>query len=55
MTATYVVIRFKQDEPNEVLVRGLTREQAIAHCSREDSKGEGWFDGWTEENKEGTA
>jgi hypothetical protein len=47
--ATYKIIRFRQHEDNETVVRGLTLEQAQAHCSREDTHGDGWFDGYTEE------
>lgn len=48
---TYKIIRFYQDEnrDREVLVRGLTLEQAQAHCRREDTHGEGWFDGYDED------
>lgn len=49
---TYRVIRFYRDtflEPREVIDSGLTLEEAQAHCSREDTRGEGWFDGYEEE------
>ena len=46
---TYRIVRYRQDGENEVLVRGLTLEQAQAHCNREDTSGEGWFDGYTED------
>jgi hypothetical protein len=50
---TYKIVRFHQDldTPNETLVRGLTLEQAQAHCQRDDTHGDGWFDGYTEEDK----
>lgn len=48
-TKTYRIVRFRRDGDNEVLVRGLTLEQAQAHCQRDDTKGEGWFDGYTAE------
>jgi hypothetical protein len=52
MTKTYKIVRFYQDEgkPTETLVRGLTLEQAQAHCRREDTHGDGWFDGYDEDN-----
>jgi len=45
---TYKIIRFFQDEdkPSEVITRGQTLEQAQAHCRREDTHGDGWFDGY---------
>lgn len=46
---TYKIIRFKRDEENEVLVRGLTLEQAQEHCNRDDTEGDGWFDGYQRE------
>lgn len=52
---TYKIIRFRFHGTNEVLVRGLTLEQAQAHCQREDThggdtaKGTAWFDGYEAE------
>lgn len=47
---TYRIIRFfADDRPTETIVRGLTLEQAKAHCNRDDSRGNGWFDGFTRE------
>jgi hypothetical protein len=48
---TYKIVRFyfKDSEENETIVRGLTLEQAQAHCSRDDTSGDGWFDGYEEE------
>jgi len=42
----YKIIRFRRDGPNQVLERGLTLDEAQAHCEREDTHGEGWFDGY---------
>lgn len=48
---TYMIIRFYADDrPSEILVRGLTLEQAQAHCQRDDTHGDGWFDGYDEED-----
>lgn len=48
--STYSIIRFfADDRPTDVIVRGLTLEQAKAHCNRADSHGEDWFDGYTKE------
>lgn len=49
MTTTYKIIRFHFDDDSEVIKTGLTLEEAQAHCRREDTHGEGWFDGYTEE------
>jgi hypothetical protein len=51
MTTTYKIVRFYQDldRNNRVMARGLTLEQAQAHCQREDTHGDGWFDGYEEE------
>jgi hypothetical protein len=45
---TYKIIRFYQDEgrPSETLQTGLTLEEAQAHCRRDDTHGDGWFDGY---------
>ena len=47
--ATYSVVRFYEHGDSAVLVRGLTLEQAQAHCQRDDTHGEGWFDGYRQE------
>lgn len=47
----YKIVRFYQDErPRVTRARGLTLEQAQAHCQREDTHGPGWFDGYEEEH-----
>ena len=47
---TYRIVRFfGDDRPTETIVRGLTLEQAKAHCNRDDSRGDCWFDGFTRE------
>lgn len=48
---TYSITRFfRDDRDTEIVVRGLTLEQARAHCQRDDSHGDGWFDGYTRED-----
>lgn len=46
---TYKIIRFKFNGKNRTIKKGLTLEEAQAHCSREDTHDEGWFDGYDEE------
>ena len=49
---TYKIVRFYRDGRNRrTIKKGLSLEQAQAHCEREDTAGEGWFDGYTEDNK----
>ncbi len=46
---TYKIIRFVFKGESSVVKEGLTLEEAQEHCQREDTHGEGWFDGYTEE------
>jgi hypothetical protein len=51
----YSIIRFYRDDnrESEVIERGLTLEQAQAHCRRPDTREEGvWFDGYASEREE---
>ena len=46
----YRIIRmYRQSRKNKTIKEGLTLEQAQAHCKREDTHGDGWFDGYEEE------
>lgn len=46
----YKIVRFfRDDRDSEIIKTGLSLEAAQAHCSREDTHGDGWFDGYTEE------
>jgi hypothetical protein len=47
---TYTIVRFKFNEGHEMIKEGVTLEEAQEHCERDDSRGEGWFDGWYREN-----
>ena len=47
---SYKIIRFRQNGGNTVVETGLTLEEAQAHCQREDTSGDGWFDGYDLEN-----
>lgn len=50
---TYRIVRFTFDEDHpdnhRTIRHGLTLEEAQAHCQREDTHGDGWFDGYNEE------
>ena len=46
---TYKIIRFRFNGSNRVIKKGLTLEEAQAHCQREDTHGDGWFDGYEAE------
>jgi hypothetical protein len=43
---TYRIVRFRIHGPREVIVTGMTLKQAQAWCQREDTHGDGWFDGY---------
>jgi len=47
----YKIVRFYRDAQRSpyTISKGLTLQEAQAHCRREDTRGEGWFDGYTEE------
>ena len=47
---TYKIVRFRYNGATRVIKRGLTLEEAQAHCRRPDTRGPDWFDGYTEES-----
>jgi len=52
---TYKIIRFRRNsETGEVTKRviktGLSLHDAEKHCGKEETHGEGWFDGFTVES-----
>lgn len=46
---TYQLVRFKIHNNKEVLAKGLPLEVVQSHCNREDTHGDGWFDGYEKE------
>lgn len=46
---TYKIIRFRFQGRKRTILTGLTLEEAQTHCQREDTHGNGWFDGYMEE------
>ena len=48
---TYRIVRFyrERDKESKTIKTGLSLEAAQEHCNREDTHGEGWFDGYNEE------
>lgn len=47
--ATYSIVRFRFKGEREVIATGLTLDEAQEHCQRDDTHGDGWFDGYTAE------
>jgi len=46
---TYKIIRFFFDSSPRTIQKGLTLEEAQEHCRRDDTHGDGWFDGYERE------
>lgn len=51
---TYKIVRFCFDDNHpdhrKVIKQGLTLAEAQEHCQREDTHGDGWFDGYDKES-----
>ncbi len=52
---TYEIRRFRADRPYEVIEEGLTLADARAHCQRDDTHGDDWFDGYADVSPVGQA
>lgn len=46
---TYKIIRFFFNSSPRTIKKGLTLEEAQEHCRRDDTHGDGWFDGYERE------
>lgn len=42
----YRIIRFRQNGNKRTIRSNVTETEAQNHCSREDTRGLGWFDGY---------
>lgn len=49
---TYKIIRFQFNGESKEIDHGLTLEEAQTHCRRDDTSGDGWFDGYDSEGEE---
>ncbi len=48
--AMYKIVRFQFQSDSVVIDTGLTLAEAQEWCQREDTHGEGWFDGYQRED-----
>ena len=46
---TFEVVRFRFEQPSEVIKTGLTLDEAQEWCQRDNTRGADWFDGYREE------
>lgn len=49
---TYTIVRFTWGQEKEVLREGVSLQEAQDHCNREDTSGDGWFDGFYKEEND---
>lgn len=46
----YCITRMRFDDTPEVVYIGLSLEEAQEHCNDPSTRGDGWFDGYTDED-----
>jgi len=46
---TYKIVKFIRDGENETIAEGLSLAEAQEYCQNDETKGEGWFCGYTKE------
>ena len=53
--STYKIVRYYRDfdKDPEVIETGLTIEEAKTHCNDPSTEGDGWFDGFLQEDEDG--
>lgn len=51
-TLTYRIVRYALWEFPQVIKTGLSLQEAQAHCQRDDTHGDGWFDAFVMEISE---
>jgi len=53
MGKMYKIVRFYAHGRDRLIKTGLALEEAQAHCRREDTHGDGWFEGYDDESPTG--
>ena len=52
MSDTYRIVRFfRDDRDTTTITAGLSLADAQAHCQRDDTHGDDWFDAYTREDE----
>ena len=52
MSDSYRIVRFfRDDRDTKTITAGLSLAEAKAHCQRDDTHGDGWFDAYTHETE----
>ena len=52
MIDSYRIVRFyRDDRDTKTITTGLSLTEAQAHCQRDDTHGDGWFDAYTHETE----